>query len=56
MTTTAPARFRWDRLTYASALGYCMLVAALSVGVVLGELRDQFHLDGVIAALHASTF
>ena len=56
MTTTAPARFRWDRLTYASALGYCMLVAALSVGVMLGELRDQFHLDGVIAALHGSTF
>ena len=61
MSTTAatPAtstRFRWDRLTYASALGYCMLVAALSVGVVLGELRDEFHINGVIAALHGSTF
>jgi MFS family permease len=33
-----------------------MLVAGLSVGVVLGELRDQFHLDGVTAALHGSTF
>jgi len=40
----------------SSALGYCMLVAGLSVGVVLGELRDQFHISGVIAALHGSTF
>ncbi|MGB8859511.1 MAG: MFS transporter [Ilumatobacteraceae bacterium] len=52
----APTTFRWDRLTYASALGYCLLVAGLSVGVVLGELRDQFHISGVIAALHGSTF
>ncbi len=51
-----PTRFRWDRLTYASALGYCLLVAALSVGVVLGELRAQFGLSGVVAALHGSTF
>jgi predicted MFS family arabinose efflux permease len=49
-------RFRWDRLTYASALGYALLVSGLSVGVVLGELRHQFHLSGVIAALHGSTF
>jgi predicted MFS family arabinose efflux permease len=49
-------RFRWDRLTYASALGYALLVGGLSVGVVLGELRQQFHLSGVIAALHGSTF
>lgn len=49
-------RFRWDRLTYASALGYALLVCGLSVGVVLGELRHQFHLSGVIAALHGSTF
>ena len=55
-TLAAPTKFRWDRLTYASALGYCMLVAALSVGVVLGELRTQFHLNGVVAALHGSTF
>jgi MFS family permease len=33
-----------------------MLVAALSVGVVLGELRQQFHINGVVAALHGSTF
>ena len=33
-----------------------MLVAALSVGVVLGELREQFGLSGVVAALHGSTF
>ena len=53
MTT---GKFRWDRLTYSSALGYALLVAGLSVGVVLGELRQQFHLSGVIAALHGSTF
>ncbi|MFZ4720428.1 MAG: MFS transporter [Ilumatobacteraceae bacterium] len=58
MTTTAapPTRFRWDRLTVSSALGYCMLVAGLSVGVVLGELRAEFGLSGVVAALHGSTF
>jgi predicted MFS family arabinose efflux permease len=49
-------KFRWDRLTYSSALGYALLVGGLSVGVVLGELRQQFHLSGVIAALHGSTF
>ena len=54
--TDAPTRFRWDRLTYASALGYCVLVSGLSVGVVLGELRAQFHINGVIAAMHGSTF
>jgi len=48
--------FRWDRLTYASALSYCLLVAGLSVGIVLPELRDQFQLSGVVAALHGSTF
>ena len=51
-----PDRFRWDRLTYSSALGYALLVGGLSVGVVLGELRQQFDLSGVIAALHGSTF
>jgi predicted MFS family arabinose efflux permease len=51
-----PPAFRWDRLTAASALGYCLLVSALSVGVVLGELRDEFAISGVIAALHGSTF
>ena len=55
-TTATPTRFRWDRLTYASALGYCMLVAGLSVGVVLGEIRAEFDLNGVVAALHGSTF
>ena len=33
-----------------------MLVAGLSVGVVLGELRDEFGINGVVAALHGSTF
>jgi len=55
-TAAAPTRFRWDRLTAASALGYCVLVAGLSVGVVLGELRSQFHISGIVAALHGSTF
>lgn len=54
--TAEPTEFRWDRLTYASALSYCLLVAGLSVGIVLPELRDQFHLSGVVAALHGSTF
>ncbi len=40
----------------ASAVSYCLLVAGLSVGVVLGELRDQFNLSGLITALHGSTF
>ena len=58
MTTQveAPTTFRWDRLTYSSALGYCLLVAGLSVGVVLSELRDEFGISGVVAALHGSTF
>ena len=55
-TPATAGRFRWDRLTYSSALGYALLVAGLSIGVVLGELRQQFHLSGVIAALHGSTF
>lgn len=54
--TTESSTFRWDRLTYASALGYCVLVAGLSVGVVLGELRSEFGISGVVAALHGSTF
>ncbi|MDO8390924.1 MAG: MFS transporter [Actinomycetota bacterium] len=52
----APTTFRWDRLTASSALAYCLLVACLSVGIVLPELREQFHISGVIAALHGSTF
>lgn len=55
--TPDPAdRFRWDRLSLAASLSYCLLVGALSVGVVLGELRDEFGLSGLIAALHGSTF
>ena len=37
-------------------MAFCVLVAGLSVGVVLGELRSQFHIDGVVAALHGCTF
>jgi predicted MFS family arabinose efflux permease len=51
-----PTEFRWDRLTAAAALGYCLLVATQSVGVVLGELREQFGMSGVIAAMHGSAF
>jgi MFS family permease len=49
-------KFRWDRLTYASALGYALLAGGQSIGFVLGELRHQFHLSGVTAALHGSAF
>lgn len=52
----APAAFRWDRLTVASAMGYCLLVATLSIGNVLGELRAEFDLSGVVTALHGSMF
>ena len=55
-TPVITGKFRWDRLTYSSALGYALLVGGLSVGTVLGELRQQFHLSGVIAAMHGSTF
>ena len=51
-----PLTFRWDRLTAASALCYCLMVSALGVGVVLGELRDEFGISGVVAALHGSTY
>lgn len=52
----APAAFRWDRLTVASAMGYCLLVATLSIGNILGELRAEFRLSGVLTALHGSMF
>jgi predicted MFS family arabinose efflux permease len=48
--------FRWDRLTVTCALSFCLLVSGLSVGVVLGELRDELELSGVVAAAHGSTF
>jgi len=34
-------KFRWDRLTYSSALGYSLLVCGLSVGAVLGEVSKR---------------
>lgn len=46
----------WDRLTITCALSFCLLVAGLSVGIVLGELRDQLGISGVIAAAHGSAF
>lgn len=57
MTATEEALgFRWDRLTTAAAAGYAFVVPAVSVGVVLGELREQFDLSGLVAALHGSGF
>lgn len=46
----------WDRLTITCALSFCVLVAGLSVGIVLGELRDELHISGVVAAAHGSAF
>lgn len=56
--STAAARegFRWDRLTVATVAGYCMQICAVSVGVVFGELREQFDISGVVTALHGGTF
>jgi len=48
--------FRWDRFTVAAVCCNCMLVAALGSGLVLPELRSQFHISGVITALHGSMF
>ena len=53
---TGRTTFRWDRVTVASALAYCVLAVAVSVGVVLGELRQQFHMSGTVTALHGSMF
>ncbi|MEP7111927.1 MAG: MFS transporter [Ilumatobacteraceae bacterium] len=55
-TPLITGKFRWDRLTYSSALGYALLAGGQSIGFVLGELRHQFDLSGVIAALHGSVF
>lgn len=46
----------WDRLTVTCALSFCVLVAGLSVGIVLGELRDELQISGVVAAAHGSAF
>ena len=46
----------WDRLTITCALSFCVLVAGLSVGTVLGELRDELGISGVVAAAHGSAF
>jgi MFS family permease len=50
------ASFTWDRLTVTCVLSFCLLVAGLSVGIVLGELRDEFGLSGVVAAAHGASF
>jgi MFS family permease len=50
------ASFSWDRLTVTCVLSFCVLVAGLSVGLVLGELRDEFGLSGVVAAAHGASF
>lgn len=48
--------FAWDRLTVACTLSFCLLVCGLSVGLVLGEMRDEMGLSGIVAAAHGSTF
>jgi MFS family permease len=47
---------RWDRLTVSMVLSFFVLVAGLSVGLVLGELREELGLSGLVAAAHGSTF
>ena len=54
--TLTEQRFRWDRAAVAASCAYCMLIVALSTGTVLGELRDQFGIGGVITALHGTGF
>jgi CP family cyanate transporter-like MFS transporter len=51
-----PTEFSWDRFTVGLTWSYCLLVSGLSVGVVLGELREELGLSGVVAALHGSWF
>jgi len=52
----APDGFRYDRFTVTCVVSFCLLVAGLSSGVVLGELRDELHLSGVVATAHGSMF
>ena len=54
--TAAPTSFRWDRLTVAMTCVNCLLISALGSGLVLPELREQFHLSGIVTALHGSMF
>lgn len=35
---------------------FCLLVAGLSTGVILGELRDELDLSGFVAAAHGAMF
>ena len=53
---TSSVGVRWDRLTVTMVLSFFVLVAGLSVGLVLGELRDELGLSGLVAAAHGSTF
>ena len=46
----------WDRLTVVCVFSFFLLVAGLSVGIVLGELREQLQLSGLVAAAHGSMF
>lgn len=43
-------------MTVTMVLSFFVLVAGLSVGLVLGELRDELGLSGLAAAAHGSTF
>lgn len=51
-----PSAFSYDRLTVTCVVSFCLLVAGLSSGVVLGELRDELDLSGVVATAHGSMF
>jgi predicted MFS family arabinose efflux permease len=53
--TREPARAQ-DHLLVVCVLSFLLLIAGLSVGIVLGELRDELGLGGLVAAAHGSTF
>jgi MFS family permease len=55
-TAQRPSTRGVDRLLLLCSLSFLLLVAGLSVGIVLGELRDEFGIGGFVAAAHGSTF
>ena len=48
--------FRYDRFTVTCVMSFGLLVAGLSTGVILGELREELDLSGVVATAHGSMF
>jgi MFS family permease len=51
-----PPTFRWDRLTVTCVLSIGLVIPGLSIGLVLGELRADLGLSGVVSAAHGSAF